>query len=194
MMRVLLTILLGVLCLLTACRSSREELPRYGDVPAFSFTSQEGRPVSAESLRGKTWVAAFMFTRCPSICPALTRAMKGVQDDAKARGVPLTLVRFSVDPANDTPEVLARYAVEHDADLSTWSFLTGDFSAMRRTSEDGFKLAVAGGADPGGDHFGITHGSHLVLVDPTLSIRGYYRSSEPEALTRLVDDAARLAK
>jgi protein SCO1/2 len=183
-----------MICLFTACRSSREELPKYGQVPAFSFTNQEGRPVSARSLRGKTWVAAFMFTRCPTICPALTKAMKGVQDAAKARGVQLDLVSFSVDPDNDKPEVLLRYAVEHGADLSTWSFLTGDFSAMRKTSEDGFKLAVAGGADPGRDHFGITHGSHLVLVDPTLSIRGYYRSSEAEALTRLVDDAARLSK
>ena len=36
------------------------------------------------------------------------------------------LVSFSVDPYNDTPEVLTEYAKRYNADPERWLFLTGD--------------------------------------------------------------------
>jgi protein SCO1 len=119
--------------------------------------------------------------------------MRGVQEAAARKGTRLHLVSFSVDPDHDTPAVLREYAVRHGADLATWSFLRGDYNVVKTTAEDGFKMALSGRADPEQPHFGITHGSHLVLVDANLRIRGFYRTSEDEALARLVEDAARLA-
>jgi protein SCO1/2 len=175
-----------------ACR--RQALPELGRVPVFSMTDQAGKPVSDASLRGSVWAAAFIFTRCPSACPRVTTAMRGIQLDARSQGVPLRLVSFSVDPDNDTPLVLTKYAAQYGADLATWSFLTGDANAIRTTAEQGFKVAVEGKADPSGADFGLTHGTQLVLVDPSLAIRGYYSSSDDAALKRLVHDAARLVK
>lgn len=159
----------------------------------FQLTDQAGRPVSAASLRGKTWAAAFFFTRCPTICPRITRRMLDLQKSAKQSGSQLQLVSFSVDPENDTPEVLTAYAKQYGADLGSWHFLTGDLEVVRKTSEQGFKLALDGKPTPGADHLGLFHGSHLVLVDGAGQIRGYYRTSEDEQMAQLLKDAASLA-
>ncbi len=167
-------------------------LPVLGEVPKLTMTDQSGKVFTNDTLRGKVWAAAFVFTRCPSACPRVTKAMRGVQKDAAARGVALHLVSFSVDPDNDTPAVLRAYATEYQADLKTWSFVTGDVDGVRKAAEQGFKIAVDGNADPQKPSFGITHGTELVLVDQNQKIRGYYASADPESLTSLVDDAARL--
>ncbi len=171
---------------------AEETLPELSHLRPFALRNQAEEPVSLESFRGKVWAAAFMFTRCPTVCPEITRRMKRVQDGAKERGVKLELVSFSVDPEHDTPEVLTKYAEEYGADLASWAFLTGDYETIARTAEEGFKVGLSGRPDPNAEHMGITHGSHLVLVDREGVIRGYYRTSEDAQLERLLVDAARL--
>lgn len=183
-----LLLLGGALALSSACRRA-QSLPELGKVGSFSLTDQSKRPVTAEVMRGRVWAAAFFFTRCPSICPRITRRMRELQEQAQKSGVELELVSFSVDPENDTPEVLTAYAQRFNADLATWRFLTGDLETVRKTSEQGFKLALDGKPTPGADHLGLFHGSHLVLVDRTGTIRGYYRTSEDSQMTQLLHDA-----
>jgi protein SCO1 len=179
-----------------ACRRSdavaAQALPQLGTVGPFWLTDQDGRSFSEQSLSGKVWVAAFMFTRCPSICPEMTRRMRSLQEQARARALPLHLVSFSVDPDNDTPPVLRQFAQQYGVDTSSWSFLTGDNRVIRNAAEQGFKIGVDGAARPGAEHLGITHGTHLVLLDGARRIRGYYQSSEPEQLKQLLEDAAAL--
>src|SRR6478609_5759203 len=75
-----------------------QDLPSLGQVGAFSLLDQNSAALSTDALRGKVWVAAFFFTRCPTICPRITRRMRALQV-AAARQVPaLALVSFSVDP------------------------------------------------------------------------------------------------
>jgi protein SCO1/2 len=174
------------------CKRSAE-LPPLGHVGGFSLTDQAGRKVTPETMRGKVWAAAFMFTRCPTVCPRITRRMRELQQAAAKEGVALQLVSFSVDPEHDTPAVLSDYAKKYDADLATWRFLTGDLEVVRKTSEQGFKLAFEGKPTPGAEHFGLMHGSHLVLVDVSGQIRGYYRTSEDERMKQLLVDADALS-
>jgi protein SCO1 len=174
------------------CRGAAD-LPTLGNVGSFNLRDQANRPVSAETLRGTVWAAAFFFTRCPTICPRITRRMRDLQEQASKDGVKLQLVSFSVDPDNDTPEVLSAYAKQYGANLATWRFLTGDLEVVRKTSEQGFKLALDGKPTPGAEHLGLFHGSHLVLVDRTSAIRGYYRTSEDSQMTQILKDAALLA-
>ena len=169
-----------------------EPLPTLGRVGDFALVDQQARTVSAASLRGKVWVAAFFFTRCPTICPRITKRMRALQLATGSETPALSLISFSVDPDNDTPPVLLEYAQRYGADLRTWSFLTGDLSVVKRTVVDGFKLALDGKPDPNAENGGIIHGSHLVLVDKTLAIRGYYRTDDEDDMTRLVNDAKQL--
>lgn len=177
--------------LMSGCRADRD-LPELGAVPEFAMVDQSGKPFTNDTVRGKTWAAAFVFTRCPSACPRVTRVMRQIQTQAAARRVDLRLVSFSIDPDNDTPEVLRRYAADYGADLATWSFVTGDAKAIQATAEHGFKIAVEGTADPAKADFGITHGTQLVLVDPKLKIRGYYATNDDQAMKAVVDDAKSL--
>src|SRR5262249_30879780 len=65
--------------LLAGCASHRN-LPVYGSVPDFTLTDQKGDNfASAQSLRGKVWVADFFFTNCPGPCPRMSSQMHDVQ-------------------------------------------------------------------------------------------------------------------
>ncbi len=55
-------------------------LPELGELPAFALTDQLGRPFGRDDLRGKVWVADFVFTSCSDACPRLTQRMKSLQD------------------------------------------------------------------------------------------------------------------
>lgn len=170
------------------------ELPVLGELPPFSLTSQDAQPFGAEQLRGRVWVANFIFTRCPTICPAFTRKMAALQEEAK--GVdPLHLVSFSVDPEYDTPEVLRAYMEKYGADPRRWTFLTGDPEAIKATVVGGLKTAMGRDENaPADDLNAIFHGTHFVLVDDQLRIRGYYRSEDPAAVDALVRDMKALAR
>lgn len=162
-------------------------LPELAQVPTFQLTAQDGTTFDSARLQGRVWVAGFIFTSCPSVCPMITTQMGNLQrriDDER-----LWLVSFSVDPERDTPEVLRRYAATHGADLDRWVFLTGDRDAMRRAIVDGLKMRM-GEQTPSGD---ITHGTHLVLVDATGRIRGFYRT-DAEGIESLEADARRLLR
>jgi protein SCO1/2 len=184
--------LAALLTLLAACQRASEPLPTLGRVGAFALVDQNGKPTTADTLRGKVWIAAFFFTHCPTICPRITRRMRALQVEAKTRLPQLELVSFSVDPENDTPPVLLAYANRYSAELRNWSFLTGDLAVVKATVVDGFKLALDGKPDPGADNGGIIHGSHLVLVDRQLAIRGYYRTDDDADMSRLLQDAGRI--
>jgi protein SCO1/2 len=177
--------------LLAACHRE-EPLPRYGAVPPFALTDQGGKPFTLATVQGTPWIAAFVFTRCPSACPRVTQAMEHLQLKAKQRNLKVYLVSFSVDADFDTPEVLRKYAEQYRADLGSWSFVTGNADAIQKTAEQGLKIAVEGKVDPSKADFGITHGTQLVLVDRNGQIRGYYASNDDAALERLLEDAARL--
>lgn len=185
--RWILVCLLGLLG--GACRARSDAPPKLGQVPAFALTDQDGRAFTEQTLAKKTWVAAFMFTRCPTVCPRITQKMKQLQ--AKS-GEKLWLVSVSVDPEHDTPAVLREYALKNGAKLASWSFLTGDSEVIQKTAELGFKLAVEGKFDANAPDRGLLHGSHLVLVDGTGQIRGFYRTDDDAELERLLSDAEHL--
>jgi protein SCO1/2 len=166
-----------------------------GQVPAFQLVDETGAPFDAATrLRGQVWVANFIFSRCPDICPAFTAKMAIVQEKS-ANMTPAAphLVSFSVDPTHDTPAVLAAYAREHGARPERWSFLTGDYGAVKAAVEGGIKVHMEETGKKG-DVPVISHGSHFVLVDRALRIRGYYDMNDADAVARVLRDAEAVSK
>jgi protein SCO1 len=180
--------------LTVAVRLRRDAVPGpdvLSSVPAFTLTDQTGRPFGPADLRGAPWIASFIFTRCPTVCPALSSRMAEVQ--RRTEGTPVRLVSFSVDPDFDTPAVLADYAKRFAAG-PRWTFLTGDFSAMRAAIEDGLKISMGRARDgPVLDPGQVFHGTHLVLVDGDGTIRGYFDVKDDAGLDALLRDARALA-
>lgn len=143
-------------------------------LPAFSLTSERGEAFSRDTLRGKVWVADFIFTTCPTVCPRLTQRMATLQDRTRDLGDAFHLVSFTVDPENDTPDKLLAYAREHHADPARWTYVTGPLSAIEPTVIGGFKMMMGKRADPDTGLLSVFHGEKLVLVDASGSIRGFY--------------------
>ena len=170
--------------LLISC-AKKEPLPAYGAVPGFQLTAQDGLAFDSKSLSGKVWVADFFFTSCPGPCPRMTSQMHEVQQ-AVARNPDVRLVSFTIDPWHDTPPVLAEYAKVHGASQGRWFFLTGPQPTLQMLDKDAFKLGDVDGK--------LTHSTRFVLVDRQSQIRGYYDTSEPDSINRLVSDIASLAK
>jgi protein SCO1/2 len=165
--------------------------PVLGAAPAFELTDQDGRSFGSRELAGRTWIASFVFTRCPTVCPRVTAQMARIQTRTRNLEPELHLVSFSVDPEYDTPARLAEYARAHRASPRMWTFLTGPAGAVQETVEKGFRVGIGRDAgDPSPSS--ISHGTHLVLVDATGRIRGYYDPESADAVDRLVRDAATL--
>ena len=165
-----------------ACRHTAAP-PVLGDVPPFQLVERSGEPYGSTQLAGRVWVANFIFTSCPDICPALTSEMKALETRMAPDERP-ERVSFSVDPTRDTPEVLQRYAQRHGAGPQ-WVFLTGERPAIASLLTNGFHVAFG---DDGPPTQPITHSDRFVLVDGQMRIRGYYHGRMPEDLDRLVAD------
>ena len=166
-----------------------EGLKVFGSVPPFSLTERDGRRVVLSDLKDKVWIVNFIYTNCPDTCPIQSAQMRQIQDDFRNEK-DLRLVSVTVDPERDTPEVLSEYANRFSADPTRWFFLTGDKQAIYKFAESGFRLGAVElphekRPESGATH---THSPRFVLVDRESQIRGYYVSTDAEAIKRLRRD------
>lgn len=186
-----------------------EGLKVFGTVPPFSFIERNGERVTRDDLTEKVWIANFIYTHCPDTCPLQSAQMARLQADFAAEK-DLRLVSITVDPERDTPPVLSQYANRYGADPDRWLFLTGEKAAIYHLAQDGFRLSVVDPEERKTSsrffepesvfaHHGETgkqfiHSSRFVLVDRQARIRGYYQSSDEQALQRLRRDARTLLR
>ena len=134
-----------------------------------------------QALAGKVWVANFIFTTCKTICPLLTSKM--VQLQRLTEGMALTFVSFSVDPAHDTPAVLAAYAQRWAPDEARWQLLATDEKTLPSLAR-GFRVTATPSSDPAALD-AVIHSSVFVLVDREGLVRGVYDSEAPQDLEAL---------
>lgn len=133
----------------------------------FELTERSGELLKSQDLKGQPYVVSFFFTTCPSVCPRQNQKLKELQERFKGR--PVRFLSISVDPENDTPEVLREYAARYGAEKDQWLFLTGDLTLIRRIGVEIFQQPIDRGF----------HTEKFVLVDAEGKIEGFY--SWPEA-------------
>ena len=176
------------------CRPAEPVLDDLGAVGAFALTDERGAPFTEAALHGHVTIVSFVFTRCDTICPVTTMKMARLQDktfDARAR---IKLASFSVDPAYDTPERLAEFAVRYQADPTRWRLVTGPVDAMRRLVEGPFMNSMAREPDAPSGAPQISHSGYFAVVDARGHIRGVYDSNDVQRLDELIRDARYLAR
>ncbi len=183
---------------------SRETLGDYGPVPDFTLVERSGRRVTRADLRGRVWLANFIYTECTETCPLQSLQVSRLAAEFAA-SPDVRFVSITADPDHDTPTVLAAYAQRYQADPERWLFFTGPKQAIYALAKEGFKLGVtdAGNARAGGllvpvapspafaSHGSkglVIHSSRFVLVDRRAEIRAYHRSDDLESLARLRED------
>jgi len=147
-------------------------------VPAFELVDQNGEPFNNDSLTGNVYVVSFFFTSCVTLCPQVMAAMKKLQDRYEKMDVDVRLLSVTVDPDNDTPDVLKAHAQKIGADLGRWTFLTGDYEAIQKLVVTGFKSHMGQAEVSDAGVMDIGHGARFVLVDNKGGIRGNYETTE----------------
>jgi protein SCO1/2 len=158
-------------------------------VPEFSMVDQSGTPRTQAILDGRITVLDFIFTNCPFACPIMTSAMSDVAD--RLRGTGVRFLSVSVDPAHDTPARLTEFAKAHGADLSRWTFLTGDDQTVHRIVRGSLQFLLQPDTTrtiPIGDGQqmnNIMHPTRLLLIGPDRQVLGMYEPQSEDDLKRL---------
>ncbi|HUY35394.1 MAG TPA: SCO family protein [Pirellulales bacterium] len=125
------------------------------------LVERDGKPFDMRRLEGRVWVASTFFASCPGFCLTMNQKVAAIAKELADTDV--TFVSVTVDPANDTPKVLADYANDRGADPHRWLFLTGDLDDIHDLCEAHLKLPSA-----------KSHSDKLVLIGRDgRFIRGY---------------------
>ncbi|WP_059170800.1 SCO family protein [Bacillus sp. FJAT-27445] len=172
--------------LLSAC--GKKELQGAHDWPIeeFTYTNQEGNPLGLEDLKGKVWMADFIFTECDTVCPPMTANMAEIQRKSKAEGIDnIHFISFSVDPEIDTPEVLKEYGEKFEVDYKNWDFLTGfEQEEIEQFAVKDFKTIVKKPKE--GDQ--VIHGTTFFLVGKDGLVKKYYSGVNDVPYDTILED------
>lgn len=90
------------------------------------WTTQDGKTIKMEDLKGKVLAMVMIYTSCKAACPRLVADMRNIEKqipDAKKDDVEFVFV--SIDPETDTPERLKAFAKENKMEDNKWLFLRG---------------------------------------------------------------------
>lgn len=204
--RFLVAIFFLVFPLLSCAEKKTLEMDDYGSFPEFSLINQNKEMVNQGDLKGKVILSNFIFTNCLEFCPILTPIMIQQQKllPADVFGDSVIFLSFTVDPNNDTPEMLKIYSEKFDANLPGWHFLTGTDIEIKETVTYGFKLAF-GQTPQSAKHihedgylhiheYDVFHTNRIVLSDKNGRIRSYYDATTDWDTNEIHEDILHLLK
>lgn len=148
----------------------------------YKLANQESNSIIfPDFIKGKTFIAGYIFTNCPDICPLTTNNMRLIQERLNSEEVEgVQFVSISFDPENDTPEVLKKFAEIRNLDLSNWTFLTGDKPIIDKLMKHVGVVAVRGDSTvfPSGKvSYYYIHTDRIQLIDGEGRIRKNYPGS-----------------
>jgi len=156
----------------------------YHTVQPFSFINQYHDTVSEKTINNKIYVADFFFATCQSICPKMSSQLVHVQEAFKNDNNVLIL-SHTVNPANDTVEVLNGYGQTYAAVKNKWHFLTGNKKAIYDMARYSY---LVNALEDDGSAEGFLHSELFILVDAQKRIRGMYDGTDSVAVLKLISD------
>lgn len=173
---------------------SSESLVKLSKVPDFEFIDQHRDTITNTNYKGKVYLVEFFFTSCPTICPIMNSNLVKIQNTF-SKEEDFGIASFSIDPTNDTPEVLKAYADKVGVRNESWHMLTGDLKTIYELANTGFNLYA--GANPNAEG-GFEHSGFFALVDKNGVIRSrvdnfgnpivYYDGTEDQGVKMLEQD------
>lgn len=165
-------------------------------IPHFQLTDQLGKTITPDNVSGKIWVVNTFFTRCPNICPALTRNVRKLQasfENPKRKKFGDTSVVYflslSVDPTRDSVQNLKRWADRFEVNSDNWHLLTGPKKEIYDLLLHDFKLSAQDGE---GIDSNFIHTEKVMLVDRERIVRGFYNGLDSSDMGRLAEDIGKL--
>lgn len=118
----ILNIMSALMFVTAACAVNAGEA-RVIVVPDLTVTDQDNKKLrmASDVLGTGPVVVSFFFAGCSSVCPMQTAALRQAQKTLNIEAI--RFVSISVDPLNDTPQQLTRFAQQHRLDKS-WRLVT----------------------------------------------------------------------
>lgn len=156
----------------------------YHTVQSFSFINQFNDTITEKTIENKIYVADFFFATCQSICPKMSSQLVHVQNAFKSDNSVLIL-SHTVNPINDTVEVLNGYAQSYGALKNKWHFLTGNKKAIYDMARYSY---LVNALEEDGTAEGFLHSELFILVDAQKRIRGMYDGTDSVAVVKLISD------
>ncbi len=138
----------------------------------FALTDHRGAAFTPDSLEGQWTLLFFGFTHCPDICPTTMAFLGDFVESLEGTEVADTeVVMVSVDPARDTPDVLASYV----------PFFNPGFTGVTGEFLDLFRFATALNTPfrkvPGqGEDYQVDHSANVVLINPRGHYHGFFKA------------------
>ncbi|UOU99005.1 SCO family protein [Chryseobacterium daecheongense] len=137
-------------------------------VPDFELTDQNNKKITNKDMMGKVYLVEFFYSRCPTICPVMNSNMRAIEDTVNSPD--FGIISISIDPDNDTPEILKQHAKSVGAKSPNWHFLTGDRTYIGNLA-DQFNIYVGDEEDEGES---LNHSGMIALVDKEGNVRCRY--------------------
>jgi protein SCO1/2 len=145
----------------------------------FQLVAHNGEAFTRDDLKGNWTLLFFGFTHCDGFCPATLALLNSLYGQLEPKVRQQTqVVMVSVDPARDTPELLANYIPRFNP---AFVGVTGDFLPIKLLSNQlyiGFQKSAVHG-----DHYEVDHGEQIVLINPQGEYHGFFKP--PFTLARL---------
>ena len=135
--------------------------------PKFEFTDQNNQKINNTTYLGKVYVVEFFFTSCPSICPIMNKNLALIQNEF-INNTNFGIASITINPENDTPQVLKKYAADYGALSPNWHFLTGNKDTIYKMATEGFKQYVGQNDKANG---GFEHSGLFALIDKNGMVR-----------------------
>lgn len=183
-----------VILFIFGCQAVTKELPilsytinskgqkEYYTITYSDFINQDGQEVSTTTIKDKIVVSNFFFTRCPSICPPMRNVMISIANDFRNED-DLILISHTIDPENDTRNVLKNYANNTKIPTEKWLFVRSSEARTKRQAKE-FMTNFR----PNEEGTDFYHSSYVSLIDKNQMIRGFYNVLVAEEVQRLKRD------
>lgn len=156
----------------------------YHTIAPFSFTNQFGEKVSDSTTKDKIYIANFFFATCQSICPRMNTQLGRVQN-AFTSDNEILFLSHTINPSNDTIEVLAQYGAKYGAIKNKWHLLTGLKPAIYDLAKTSYLINAV---EDDGTAEGFIHSEFLLLIDKQKRIRGTYDGTDSIMVNKLIED------
>jgi protein SCO1/2 len=156
----------------------------YHTVKPFAFVDQYNEKVTEETVKGKIYVTDFFFTTCQSICPVMSTELERVYKTFEKKSE-VMILSHTVDPEEDSVNVMLNYAKLHGVSDKRWLFLTGDKKHLYDLARQGYLLNAEEG-NGGAEDF--IHTQNFALVDKERHLRGFYDGTDSAEVSRLIID------
>ncbi len=132
----------------------------------FSLIDHHGNPVKDEDYRGYWLLIFFGYTHCPDVCPTSLGVVGLVMDELGPDADKVQPLFITIDPARDTPEIMAEYVADFHPRIIGLSGSSEQIKAAAHSHRAYYaKAPTMEGLEEVVGEYAMDHSAYLYLMD-----------------------------